>query len=79
MRKAVVETFYWDKFLAETGEPRRLFLKYYQGKNEWFNNFLFVLLKLIICKRSGVSERVYSWFLSYEGRNQLIDRCNVVL
>jgi hypothetical protein len=36
MRKGVLETFFWDKYLTEAGDPRRLFMKYYgkKGTNE---------------------------------------------
>jgi hypothetical protein len=28
MRKVVLNTFCWDKFIEEGGEPRKLFFKY---------------------------------------------------
>ena len=31
-RKVVLETFHWDRYLSEAGDPRRLFLRY-NGKS----------------------------------------------
>jgi hypothetical protein len=30
-RTLIANTYFWDKYLKETGEPRKIFFKYYKN------------------------------------------------